>query len=220
MNLRSTFDGFAPLHCAAHGGNVDLIELLLDRGCNPNEKNTVGSTALFWASSSDALLLLLDRGANINEKNTNGNTVFIAASFQGRREVVELLIGRGANIAESNNAGNDAIIAASSSGHKDILEILLSKCSTSHENVIRTIMVASKNKHEEIVDILSKLRRKIVESIAALYVFIGSGEGKEEAKLEELNEAVAAASGAVDLHFLCPLRQAITRLGFFLIRAR
>ena len=60
---------------AAEGGNLDIVELLLEHGANLNGKNIDNNTLVIVmeALTSDSLklveLLLLSNGANPNEKN-------------------------------------------------------------------------------------------------------------------------------------------------------
>ena len=71
--------------------------------------------------------LLLLKGANPNDKNINGDSPIICASSGGHVNVVELLLSKGANPNDKNNYGDSPIICASSEGHVNVVELLLSK---------------------------------------------------------------------------------------------
>ena len=47
-----TSDGMTPLMASASVGNVELVEIMLEHGCNPYAKNSKGETALDIAESS------------------------------------------------------------------------------------------------------------------------------------------------------------------------
>ena len=49
MNAQDA-DGDAPLHGAAQYGDVEILNLLLDKGADPNIKNRLGGTPLMWAA--------------------------------------------------------------------------------------------------------------------------------------------------------------------------
>lgn len=47
-----TSDGMTPLMASASVGNVELVEIMLEHGCNPHAKNTKGETAVEIAQRS------------------------------------------------------------------------------------------------------------------------------------------------------------------------
>ena len=53
--------------------------------------------------------LLLSKGANINDKDDDGWSSIIWASNQGHVHVVKLLLSKGANLHEITNHGSTAI---------------------------------------------------------------------------------------------------------------
>ena len=59
-----------PLHTAVQNGNIEIVKMLLDAGCNPNEVNSDGLTPLHIAAQmglTDIAALLVDK---INENNS------------------------------------------------------------------------------------------------------------------------------------------------------
>ena len=65
--------------------------------------------------------LLLSKGADINDKNNQGWSSIILASYQGHVNVVELLLSKGANINDISNDGSTAISLSNSDKIKYIL---------------------------------------------------------------------------------------------------
>ncbi len=63
---------------ASREGDLDIVKLLLDKGANIDDKDTLsGSTSLMFACDNgkfDIVKLLLERGANVNLINNNENT--------------------------------------------------------------------------------------------------------------------------------------------------
>ena len=80
--------------------------------------------------------LLLSKGANINDKGNDGMSSIIAASKEGHVSVVELLLSKGANINDKDNTGTSSIIWASYQGHVNVVELLLSRGSNLHDIAI------------------------------------------------------------------------------------
>ena len=89
-------DPFTPCYAAAQMGWLDLVELLLERGADPNKARTdTGETPCYAAAERgklDVVRLLLERGADPNKARTdNGETPCIVAGRNGHDEVVEVL---------------------------------------------------------------------------------------------------------------------------------
>jgi ankyrin repeat protein len=51
--------------------------------------------------------LLINKGIDLNEKDNYGNTALRLASFYGFKEVVELLINKGIDLNEKDNNGEN-----------------------------------------------------------------------------------------------------------------
>ena len=97
-----------------------MVQLLLDRGADPNKANEGGWTPLHEAAQNGhtvVLQLLLDRGADLNKANESGFTPLYTAAFAGHKYVVKLLLDRGADPDLTNDDGNTPLEMA----HKDVL---------------------------------------------------------------------------------------------------
>lgn len=83
-----------------HGSNYlfytripEIILMLLQAGCNPNQISKDNYTPLFESITNvHSLKLLLDAGANPNIKNNRGETVLMEASLYGHTDAVRLLL--------------------------------------------------------------------------------------------------------------------------------
>jgi ankyrin repeat protein len=79
---------------AAAEGQVDAVQLLLDRGVDVNQRYNHNLTALMWAAGygkSDCLKLLLERGADPKLKDDRGKTAADIAAEQGYQAVAAML---------------------------------------------------------------------------------------------------------------------------------
>lgn len=70
-------DGKAPLNYAAHNGNINVMNMLLENGADINVKDNLGRTPLHYAVDSgqnDAVNILLESGSDVNVKDNLGRT--------------------------------------------------------------------------------------------------------------------------------------------------
>ena len=85
-----------PLHYAVQEGQIEIVQLLLDAGADPNAKNVEGETPMFTAVrfGRDALIpILKEKGGNINERNQEGATILeIALTMTSVKTAKALLL--------------------------------------------------------------------------------------------------------------------------------
>ena len=106
--------GPTPLIIAASYGELDIIELLLDYGADPNLQDNWGNTALMnnaqdVAEDTYITQFLLDHGADPNIKNMVGDTALMYAAWKGYIEIMDLLVNTGADPDIKNDAGQTAL---------------------------------------------------------------------------------------------------------------
>ncbi len=134
--------GRAPLFIAVTGHRRDAVQLLLDKGANPNARDVNGSTALLSMIESSPIYqhdsksvvaeiatMLLDKGADPNIRTRyNGESILMRALESSNKEMVASLLSRKADVNQpSPYSGNTPLMQAieSNSNAKEIVPLLL-----------------------------------------------------------------------------------------------
>ncbi|GLV36690.1 Ankyrin 2 [Carabus blaptoides fortunei] len=92
------------LHCAAYSGSVEIIDMLINKGCKPDARDANGKSLLHHAVSGEHYELvktLLDRyPRSIKEINDDGESVlhFAVQYYEKKTKIARLLLERGADI--------------------------------------------------------------------------------------------------------------------------
>jgi ankyrin repeat protein len=145
---------------ASRVGFLQIVELLLSKGANPNVKNTFLDSPLIAASEMghlNVVKLLLSKGANFYVIDKHRKTPIMLASEHGRIHVVDFLLKNGANPNDKDDKGQTSIVLASGAGYKNVVTLLLN--SGVKDNIQLAIDKAMKFKHGEIVKLLqSKIK--------------------------------------------------------------
>ena len=102
------------LHWASMNGHLDIIELLMTRGANPEMVTDFLGTPLHSAvlrGQDKAAKALIELGAKVDSRNSDGFTPLMVAAGGNRPEIVRVLIDGGADVdivvdAPSTNSGN------------------------------------------------------------------------------------------------------------------
>ncbi|NIN35022.1 MAG: hypothetical protein GTO60_07995, partial [Gammaproteobacteria bacterium] len=123
-------DGTTALHWAVHWGELDMVDLLLAAGADPDPSNDYGVTPPLMQAcinkNNGMVIKLLDAGADPNALMVTGVSALMKCSQTGAVEGVRALIKAGAdvNISESRN-GQTALMWAISSAQAPIVNALL-----------------------------------------------------------------------------------------------
>jgi ankyrin repeat protein len=96
------------LHHAASLGRSEEVNLLLEKGTDPNVKDKNGNTALHIAARKgnlQAIQFLISEGAIIDAQNNNGDTALHMATLDGQAGSIQTLLKNNASPNIKNNDG-------------------------------------------------------------------------------------------------------------------
>ena len=133
MNINSVagLDQSTPLYQAAWHSRIDLVQVLLNGGAEPDKANKEGCTALLLSAQNgnkEMVQLLLDHGADPNKASPKGNTpLHVVAVPDPCTEVVKLLLDRGAQPKKENDFGSTPLHTAAKYGRKEMVQLLLER---------------------------------------------------------------------------------------------
>ena len=125
------FSDNTPLHAAAHNGDLEMVQVLLEYGVDVNAPNDARSTPLDFASRDGrhndprVVQLLIEHGADPHTRTRNGFTPLHRASENGRIDVVRLLLEHGASVEVQDKFGRTPLDVVSTGQHEEIMELLL-----------------------------------------------------------------------------------------------
>jgi ankyrin repeat protein len=128
VNERSA-DGSTALHWAAHQGDLELVDLLLERGADPNILNDYGVTAIAAAAVEGdygIIKSLVEARANVEAPNAEGQTVLMVVARTGRVDTAELLLAHGADVnAKERFGGQSALMWAAAQQQPAMIRTLI-----------------------------------------------------------------------------------------------
>jgi ankyrin repeat protein len=107
VNAQDIF-GNTPAHWAASKGDLEAVQLLVERGAELDIPNIDGQTPLHKAADAgnlDVVDFLIGHHANVNAPTRDNSTPLHKAVRSGHKEVVEYLLDVGADRNIKDNAG-------------------------------------------------------------------------------------------------------------------
>ncbi len=148
------------LHQAVQLGLVDIVQLLLERGADPNLRDGDGDSPLHLAilnHHAQIIRQLLNQGADPNAINDDGNTPLLLASESGDRHIVRLLLDKGADPNLRDKSDNSVLHLAIGKGYEPVVAMLLNQ--EADPNAINDdgntpLLLASESGYQHIVGLL------------------------------------------------------------------
>ena len=129
VDVNSAETGDTALGTAAAYNRLELVQLLLRRGADPNVAGSENLTALESAAYhgyAEVVKLLLGAGAGVNAaEGRYGYTPLASAAFNGHIDVIRLLLDAGADREVRINDGRTALQLAQHRGHLDAAKVLM-----------------------------------------------------------------------------------------------
>ncbi|XP_029367205.1 ankyrin repeat domain-containing protein 39 [Echeneis naucrates] len=116
---------------AAMDGDLDRVESLVQKGTDPNLRDSSGYTALHYASRSGhhaVCKFLLEKGACASPQTPGGATPLHRSAYCGHLEVVRLLVNHRADSMLCDDDGASPLHKAAEQGHKEVCQLLLEHC--------------------------------------------------------------------------------------------
>ncbi|XP_052751184.1 uncharacterized protein LOC113513432 [Galleria mellonella] len=132
-------NGCSALQRAAADGHVEVVQLLLQHGADPNKQDLVhGNTAAHeaaWKGYSRCVALLAGGGAELRARNAGGFTALHLACQNGHNQSCREILLAGAPPDDQNNYGDTSLHTAARYGHAGVTRILISaQCRVSEQN--------------------------------------------------------------------------------------
>lgn len=147
----------------------DLVEILLDKGANPNMATVEGKTALMVAAEKgrvESVKLLLDKGASPNLRDKAGLTVLLITTAYktdlpdaAAKETISLVLNKGADINAKTQDGTTVLLQAAYKGKKELVRLLVEKGADIN---------AENNSHETILTYYANDRQRDCELVRYL----------------------------------------------------
>jgi ankyrin repeat protein len=126
--------GWTPLHIAVYHKLPHIVQLLLEKGADPNVPLTAQAgnerTALNMAVGSGAteiVELLLKHKADVNARDTSGNTPLLRAMSEANLPIAEVLLAHKADVTAIDSEGNTVLARAVHADNRAMARLLLSK---------------------------------------------------------------------------------------------
>ncbi|KAE8292615.1 Ankyrin repeat domain-containing protein 39 [Larimichthys crocea] len=129
---------------AAMDGDLQRVQSFIQKGADPNLRDSAGYTALHYASRSGHLAvcsLLLQSGACASPRTPGGATPLHRSAYCGHLDVVGLLLQHRADPTLCDDDGATPLHKAAERGHEDVCQLLVERCPAlcSHENKRRQL---------------------------------------------------------------------------------
>ncbi|CAH0713010.1 unnamed protein product, partial [Brenthis ino] len=154
-------DGWSPLRAAAWAGHVEVVDVLLEHGCDVDCVDADNRTALraaAWSGHEAVVARLLAGGARAELADAEGRTPLMAAAYMGHVDIVRLLLDAGAEVDHADHDGRTALAVAALCGAGGACAALLlergADVNKADRDKATPLLVAAFEGHTEICEVL------------------------------------------------------------------
>lgn len=150
---------FGPSHVAAYWGLEKVLEFLLQKCFDIDEKDSYGATPLIIAAENgqvEALRTLLDKGASINAVNYRGESALYWAARSSHRPALDLLLERKADLIKDKE-GWSALNWVIVNGDVELAKVLFSSSvdlDSGEDGINQALILAAEEGKEALVQML------------------------------------------------------------------
>jgi ankyrin repeat protein len=131
VDIKEEYQGAAAIYFASYGGNVKIVQKLIEHKANVNQQELrKGYAPLHIASKNghyEIVKLLFTNGANLNLETRYKTIPLHEAILKGHKEVIIFLINQGSDINKKDNQGHSILDYACNAGDKETVKLLLEK---------------------------------------------------------------------------------------------
>ena len=124
-NFKEKSLGKTSLRAAAHFGQTEMVQLLLDKGLDPNVRDDWGWTPLHVAINPETAKALIDGGADIHAKAKDGNEAIHSLVGENMLDSVKYLLSLGVDVDTHGKNNMTPLHQASIFNHIDGAELLI-----------------------------------------------------------------------------------------------
>ena len=129
LNLDTRDNDFRTLlHYSSSYGHLNVVEYLVEHGCDINSKDIQDQTPLHYSSSKGHLNVveyLVEHGCEMNSEDKQNRTALHYSSSNGRVSVCKYLVEHGCDINSKDQQSQTALHYSSSKGHLSVCKYLV-----------------------------------------------------------------------------------------------
>ena len=147
---------------AAYGGQLKVLQWLLENGCPVDEAVDDDSTPLYLAAQNGHGAVVrapIQAGADVDKASNDGLTLLYIVAYDDRETVVRALIEAGADVNKAPDSGVTLYIAAYD-GRETVVRALIkagADVNKAKDNGVTPLFIAAQTGHKTVVRVLIEL---------------------------------------------------------------
>lgn len=201
--------GAGPMCAAARHGHVNVVELLLSRGVDPDLTGDTDDTPLSLAARRghyEVVKILVMKGAHPDGRKHADPTPLLVAARKSYIEIIKILIEKGANPDQVDERNRTPLSVAAEYGHIEAVKVLVGNGvnpNSPGEHGRTPFLFAACNGHTEVVQFLAENGADM--SLSTLHDSLTLAAGNGSVELVRWLLEKSAASGLPNNSYQTPL---------------